>query len=161
MVKTSAFWPSFLLGVFGSYIDVTFTNAFVLTTTTTAKLSSSSLRFSSSPLGRPIVSSSRNPVLLLLAAETGGQDTASAADKLERLTELTAECLGADPSIIKASSNFVDDLGADSLDVIELVMLVENEFNISIEDTYASKIKTVQDALDYLKGEHSIDVESP
>ena len=80
------------------------------------------------------------------------------AETLKRLQELVAEHLAVDVDSVTAKADFAKDLGADSLDVIELVLSVENEFDIDIEDNYASKIKTVQDALDYLKESHDINV---
>ena len=69
----------------------------------------------------------------------------------ERLNDIILQQLGIDPEELKPTSSFVDDLGADSLDTIELVMACEEEFNISIEDEDAENLKTVQDAIDYLE----------
>ena len=69
----------------------------------------------------------------------------------ERLNDIILQQLGIDPEEITPTSNFIDDLGADSLDTIELVMACEEEFNISIEDEDAENLKTVQDAIDYLE----------
>jgi len=60
--------------------------------------------------------------------------------------------LGIDPVKIKPEADFGKELGADSLDVVELVMSIEDEFDIEIEDKAASQIATVQDALDYIEG---------
>jgi acyl carrier protein len=65
------------------------------------------------------------------------------SDTLKRLQEIIGEQLAIEPKKIKSNADFVKELGADSLDVIELVM--------DIEDQYASKIATVQDALDYIE----------
>jgi len=70
---------------------------------------------------------------------------------LSRLQMVVSKQLGIDSSKIKPESDFVKELGAESLDVIELVMAIEDEFDIEIEDQVASQIKTVQDALDYLE----------
>ena len=70
---------------------------------------------------------------------------------LSRLQMVVSKQLGIDSSKIKPESDFVKELGAESLDVIELVMAIEDEFDIEIEDKVASQIKTVQDALDYLE----------
>ena len=59
--------------------------------------------------------------------------------------------LGVDADSITMQSNFIDDLNADSLDIVELVMAMEQEFNISIPDEDAEKIKSVGDAVDYIK----------
>jgi acyl carrier protein len=60
------------------------------------------------------------------------------------------EQLGVDESEVTASSSFVDDLGADSLDQVELVMAFEEAFDIEIPDEDSEKIRTVQDAIDYI-----------
>lgn len=70
---------------------------------------------------------------------------------LSRLQMVVSKQLGINSSKIKPESDFVKELGAESLDVIELVMAIEDEFDIEIEDQVASQIKTVQDALDYLE----------
>ena len=54
---------------------------------------------------------------------------------------------------VKIESTFIDDLGADSLDIVELIMAFEEEFNIEIPDEIAEKIKTVKDAVDYIEKE--------
>ena len=72
-------------------------------------------------------------------------------DNLKRLQEIVGEQLSIEPQKINPDADFVKELGADSLDVIELVMAIEYEFDIDIEDRYASKIATVQDALDYIE----------
>ena len=73
------------------------------------------------------------------------------SDILKRLQEIVGEQLSIDPEQVTPNADFGKQLGADSLDVIELVMAIEYEFNIDIEDQYASKITTVQDALDYIE----------
>jgi acyl carrier protein len=72
-------------------------------------------------------------------------------NNFKRLQEIVAEQLAIEPNKVKPDSDFVKELGADSLDVIELVMAIEYEFDIDIEDQYASKIATVQDALEYIE----------
>ena len=72
-------------------------------------------------------------------------------DNLTRLKTIVGKELGIDPSEIKPEADFGNQLGADSLDVVELVMVIENEFNIEIEDETASQITTVQDALKYIE----------
>jgi acyl carrier protein len=69
---------------------------------------------------------------------------------IDRLKKVVSEITGVEVSEIKPTSNFVDDLGADSLDLVEMVMGMEQEFGASIPDEDAEKLKTVQDALDYL-----------
>jgi acyl carrier protein len=77
------------------------------------------------------------------------------SDTLKRLQEIVGEQLEIEPEKVKPNADFVKELGADSLDVIELVMSIEYEFDINIEDQYASKIATVQDALNYIEGKLS------
>jgi acyl carrier protein len=73
------------------------------------------------------------------------------ADVQQRIIQLIADQLEKDPSEIKPEMSFADDLGADSLDLVELIMTVEEEFNIEIPDEDAEKIKFVKDAIDYVK----------
>jgi len=68
-----------------------------------------------------------------------------------RVKKVIAEKLGVEESSIKNEAAFVDDLGADSLDTVELVMALEEEFNCQIPDEEAEKITTVQQAIDYVK----------
>jgi len=72
-------------------------------------------------------------------------------DVQQRIIELIAEQLEKDISEISPEMLFADDLGADSLDLVELIMTVEEEFNIEIPDEEAEKIKQVKDAIDYVK----------
>jgi len=69
---------------------------------------------------------------------------------IERLKKVTADAVGAEEKDIVPSAKFVDDLGLDSLDMVELVMSMEKEFGIEVKDEEAEKLITVQDALDYL-----------
>ena len=68
---------------------------------------------------------------------------------LEKMKEIIAEQLSVDADSITEASSFKDDLGADSLDTVELVMALEDEFEIQIPDEQAEKITTVQQAVDY------------
>jgi acyl carrier protein len=68
-----------------------------------------------------------------------------------RVKKVIAEKLGVDEVTIKNDASFVEDLGADSLDTVELVMALEDEFNCQIPDEDAEKITTVQQAVDYVK----------
>ena len=70
---------------------------------------------------------------------------------LERVREVVAEQLGCDTEDVKEDSKFVEDLGADSLDVVELVMALEEEFDIEIPDEDAESILTVKDVIKYLE----------
>ena len=78
-------------------------------------------------------------------------------DNLTRLQAIVAKQLGIDADKVKPESDFGKELGADSLDVVELVMAIEEEFEMEIEDQAASQIATVQDALDYIEGRWSKD----
>ncbi len=68
----------------------------------------------------------------------------------ERVKKIVCEQLGAKEEDVVASASFVDDLGADSLDTVELVMALEEEFETEIPDEEAEKLSTVQDAIDYI-----------
>jgi len=68
----------------------------------------------------------------------------------EKVKEIVAEELGSEASIVTPTARFVEDLGADSLDVVELVMRFEEEFEIEIPDEDAEKITTVGDAISYI-----------
>lgn len=72
---------------------------------------------------------------------------------LEKLRDIIAEELGVEKDAIDVDSDLAEDLGADSLDAVELIMAIEEEFDIEIDDTTATKIKTVQDIIDYLESE--------
>lgn len=69
----------------------------------------------------------------------------------DKVFKIIAEQLGAEKDTIKTDSNFVDDLGADSLDTVELVMALEEEFGIEIPEDEAEQISTVQKAIDYIE----------
>jgi acyl carrier protein len=68
----------------------------------------------------------------------------------EKVKQIISEQLGVDDSEVTPSASFVDDLGADSLDTVELVMALEEAFDLEISDEDAEKIRTVQDAIDYI-----------
>ncbi|MCM3637907.1 acyl carrier protein [Sporosarcina luteola] len=70
---------------------------------------------------------------------------------LERVTKVVVDRLGVDESEVKPEASFKDDLGADSLDVVELVMELEDEFDMEISDDDAEKIGTVGDAVKYIE----------
>ncbi|HZV61874.1 MAG TPA: acyl carrier protein [Methylophilaceae bacterium] len=72
------------------------------------------------------------------------------SDIEQRVKKIVAEQLGADEADVKNESSFVDDLGADSLDTVELVMALEEEFDCEIPDEEAEKITNVQQAIDYV-----------
>ena len=68
----------------------------------------------------------------------------------EKVKEIIVDQLGVDENQVVASAAFIEDLGADSLDTVELVMALEEEFDIEISDESAEKISKVQDAIDYI-----------
>ncbi|MBZ4683027.1 MAG: acyl carrier protein [Fusobacteriaceae bacterium] len=70
---------------------------------------------------------------------------------LERVKAVIVDQLGVDESQVTLEASFVDDLGADSLDTVELIMAFEEEFGIEIPDEDAEKIKTVKDVIDYVE----------
>ena len=69
----------------------------------------------------------------------------------EKVKEIIVDQLGVDDKQVTTSASFIEDLGADSLDTVELVMALEEEFDIEIPDEEAEKIAKVQDAIDYIK----------
>jgi acyl carrier protein len=69
----------------------------------------------------------------------------------DRLKKIVVEQLGVDEEEVKPESSFVDDLNADSLDLVELIMSLEEEFGAEISDEDAERIRTVQDAVDYIE----------
>jgi acyl carrier protein len=69
----------------------------------------------------------------------------------EKIKKIIAEQLGVDEEEITMESSFIDDLGADSLDIVELIMALEEEFDIEIPDSEAEKISVVGDVVEYIK----------
>ena len=74
------------------------------------------------------------------------------ASVAEKVKQIIVERLGVDEAEVTPTASFVDDLGADSLDIVELVMALEEAFEIDIPDEDAEKIQTVQQATDYIQG---------
>ena len=68
----------------------------------------------------------------------------------DKVKEIVVEQLGVDEAEVSIDSTFIDDLGADSLDIVELIMAFEEEFNVEITDDVAEKIKTVKDTVEYI-----------
>ena len=68
----------------------------------------------------------------------------------DKVKAIVVEQLGVDESEVTIDSTFIDDLGADSLDIVEFVMAFEEEFNVEIPDDVAEKIKTVKDTVEYI-----------
>jgi acyl carrier protein len=73
------------------------------------------------------------------------------ADVQERICKIISEQLSQDAEEVVPEASFIDDLGADSLDLVELVMHMEEEFDVEIPDEEAENIRTVQDAINYVK----------
>ena len=69
----------------------------------------------------------------------------------QKVREIVADRLGVDPDEVTPEASFIDDLGADALDTVELVMAFEEEFGIEIPDEDAEKIQTVGDAIEYIQ----------
>jgi len=69
----------------------------------------------------------------------------------EKVKEIVVEQLGVEESEVTMEASFIDDLGADSLDIVELIMALEEEFDLEIPDKEAEKIATVGDAVEYIK----------
>ena len=73
------------------------------------------------------------------------------SDIAERVKQIVVEHLGVEESKVTADASFIDDLGADSLDTVELVMAFEEAFNVEIPEDAAEKISTVKDAVEYIE----------
>ncbi|MBC8016735.1 MAG: acyl carrier protein [Sporomusaceae bacterium] len=71
----------------------------------------------------------------------------------EKVKQISVEQLGVEEADVTMDSTFIDDLGADSLDIVELIMAFEEEFNIEIPDEIAEKMKAVKDAVEYIEKE--------
>ena len=73
------------------------------------------------------------------------------SETADRVKKIVVEHLGAEESKVTEDASFIDDLGADSLDIVELVMAFEEEFGVEIPDDAAEKITTVRDAIEYIE----------
>ena len=71
--------------------------------------------------------------------------------EFEKVKKVVAEQMGVDEASISKDTSFVDDLGADSLDVVELIMALEEEFDMEFNDGDAEKVKTIGDVVEYIK----------
>ena len=78
-------------------------------------------------------------------------DVKAKANVAEKVKQIVSEQLGVDEAEVTPTASFVDDLGADSLDTVELVMAFEEAFDLEIPDEEAEKIRTVQDAISYIE----------
>jgi acyl carrier protein len=72
------------------------------------------------------------------------------SETVDRVKKIVVEHLGVEQDKVTEDASFIDDLGADSLDIVELVMAFEEEFGVEIPDDAAEKISTVKDAIDYI-----------
>lgn len=75
----------------------------------------------------------------------------SSEEVFEKIKEIIVEQLGVTESTVTMEASFIDDLGADSLDIVELIMALEEEFDLEIPDADAEKIVTVNDVVEYIK----------
>ena len=75
----------------------------------------------------------------------------SSEEVFEKVKEIIVEQLGVAENAVTEESSFIDDLGADSLDIVELIMALEEEFDLEIPDADAEKVVTVGDVVDYIK----------
>lgn len=75
----------------------------------------------------------------------------SADEIFQRVKKIIVEQLGVDESSVTMDASFIDDLGADSLEIVDLIMAMEGEFNLSIPDEDAENLSTVRDAVEYIR----------
>ena len=75
----------------------------------------------------------------------------SSEEVLEKVKGIIVEQLGVAENAVTMEASFIDDLGADSLDIVELIMAIEEEFDIEIPDSDAEKVVTVEDVVEYIK----------
>ena len=75
----------------------------------------------------------------------------SSEDVFDKVKEIIVEQLGVAENAVTEEASFIDDLGADSLDIVELIMALEEEFDIEIPDSDAEKVVTIGDVVDYIK----------
>ena len=78
------------------------------------------------------------------------------SETADRVKKIVVEHLGVEAEKVTEEASFIDDLGADSLDIVELVMAFEEEFGVEIPDDAAEKITTVKDAIDYIEPEQGL-----
>lgn len=81
----------------------------------------------------------------------GGELVMSSEEVFEKVKDIIVEQLGVAEAAVTTEASFIDDLGADSLDIVELIMALEEEFDLEIPDSDAEKVVTVGDVVDYIK----------
>ncbi len=86
----------------------------------------------------------------ITSGSVSGNASPSSKDIVDRVKKIVSDQLGKSTDEIQSDSSFVEDLGADSLDTVELVMALEEEFDLEIADEDAEKISTVNEAVDYI-----------
>jgi acyl carrier protein len=82
--------------------------------------------------------------------ENASRERCNMSETADRVKKIVVEHLGVEESKVTEEASFIDDLGADSLDIVELVMAFEEEFGVEIPDDAAEKITTVRDAIEYI-----------
>ena len=92
-----------------------------------------------------------NKITDIILHVRGGELVMSSEEVFEKVKGIIVEQLGVAETSVTMEASFIDDLGADSLDIVELVMALEEEFDIEIPDTDAEKVVTVGDVVDYIK----------
>ena len=98
---------------------------------------------------------------VLPSEQKTSKDDRQMSDVAERVKKIVVEHLGVDAEKVKAEASFIDDLGADSLDTVELVMAFEEEFGIEIPDDAAETIQTVGDAVKFISDASNFTVSAP
>jgi acyl carrier protein len=104
-------------------------------------------------LGSSCASCANSAKIAKINAFTKSQEEFMAVE--QKVKQIIVEQLGVDESQVDNNASFVDDLGADSLDIVELVMAFEEAFELEIPDEDAEKITTVKDAIEYIEGKTS------
>jgi acyl carrier protein len=95
------------------------------------------------------------PASALVKEAAPGATTSSSSSVEERVIDIVCENLGVNKEQVTRQTAFIEDIGADSLDIVELVMELEEEFEITIPDDQAEQIKTVGEAIDYIEREQA------
>jgi acyl carrier protein len=102
-----------------------------------------------------VIKDSQVPPATSAAVKEGQSATTTASSVEERVIDIVCENLGVNKEQVTRQTAFIEDIGADSLDIVELVMELEEEFEITIPDDQAEQIKTVGEAIDYIEREQA------